>query len=337
MNAAIKMYTSNDYNWMFDNKTGQFIRWGKTIHDDPNYSPVGPEILDLEISTICSQGCKHCYKSNTSTGKIMTYDTFVKLCNKLPKNITQIAFGIGDIDANKDMWKIFDHCVNNNIVPNVTINGYRMKEDYYNNLAKYCGAVAVSKYEDKNICYDTVYKLSKTQLKYVNIHQLVCEETYDSCFELIEDTKNDIRLTNLYSIVFLLLKQKGRGTEYTLIKDDNKYKKLIDYAFEKNSKVGFDSCFSHIVMNSIKDRKNYKQLEMMIEPCESSLFSSYINVDGEYWNCSFVEGNENYNPVNVLQCEDFIKDVWYNPEIIKFRNSIINNNRQCPLLKNKNI
>ena len=59
----VKLMVSPDYNWSFNPDDGTFIRWGKTLTDDPEFSPYGPEILDIEVSTICTRGCKFCYKS----------------------------------------------------------------------------------------------------------------------------------------------------------------------------------------------------------------------------------------------------------------------------------
>ena len=75
----MKKVRTPEYNYNFDMSTGHFERWGKTIEDDPTYSPLGPEILDIEISTICSQGCKFCYKKNTSVGENMSLETFKRL------------------------------------------------------------------------------------------------------------------------------------------------------------------------------------------------------------------------------------------------------------------
>ena len=91
----------------------------------------------------------NCYKSNTSQGKNMSLETFKKIFHKIPLNLTQIAFGIGDIDANPDLWKIMEYCRNNNynqVVPNITINGKRLTDEHIGMLAELCGAVAVSRY-----------------------------------------------------------------------------------------------------------------------------------------------------------------------------------------------
>jgi len=60
-----KNVRSLNYNYTFRYEDGYFARWGKTLVDDPDMSPFGPEILDIEISTICSQGCKFCSPDGT--------------------------------------------------------------------------------------------------------------------------------------------------------------------------------------------------------------------------------------------------------------------------------
>jgi hypothetical protein len=70
-----KALFSEEYNFIFNKKDGFFMRWGETEYDDPQYSPYGPEILDLEISTgECNGRCKFCSPDgtliNTPHGKI---------------------------------------------------------------------------------------------------------------------------------------------------------------------------------------------------------------------------------------------------------------------------
>ena len=66
-NKDIRVMCHPNYNWVFNKKGGTFMRWGKTYEDDPNFSPIGPEILDLEISVNgCPNNCKFCYKGNSN-------------------------------------------------------------------------------------------------------------------------------------------------------------------------------------------------------------------------------------------------------------------------------
>ncbi len=177
---------SEDYNFKFDKKTGYFARWGKTLKDDPKVGML--EIFDLEVSTVCngigkeiagSSGvCKHCYKSNNPNGKNMSFDTFKEIFDKLPKTLTQIAFGIGnlhvehevdgktvvDLYGNPDLIKMFKYCREKGVIPNLTTSGYMLTDETAKTFAELCGAVAVSIYEPRDVCYNAVKKLTSAHL-----------------------------------------------------------------------------------------------------------------------------------------------------------------------------
>jgi len=144
----MKIIRSENYNFNFDEKTGFFQRWGKTKQDDPDTSPFGPEILDLEISSgHCSASCAFCYKENNSdkSSQNMTLGQCQILLSKFNLDaLTQIAFGICDIHTNPYMWDIFRHCRDKGIIPNYTCNGLFVDEAIANKTKALCGAVAVS-------------------------------------------------------------------------------------------------------------------------------------------------------------------------------------------------
>jgi len=336
-NKYQKIIYTKDYKSMFNKKTGAFMRWGKTDKDDPDWCPLGPEILDLEVSEICSQGCKHCYKSNTSKGRNMSFDTFHIIIDKLPKTVGQIAFGIGDLRSNPDLPKMFDYCRVMGIVPNVTINGHLSLDDA-EWLAKMCGAVAVSNY-NKEDCYHSVQLLSALGLNLVNIHQLLSEETFDTCLNLLHDFKEDEKLSvHLNAIVFLWLKNKGKRNNYHQISSMDKYKTLVDYALDNNLRIGFDSCSASSFLKAVKDRPNFEDYVQMSDSCESTLFSYYITVEGVGFPCSFSEGEKGFKGIDVVGANDFMKDVWNGKETKEFRARLLktkdcNNCRNCPVFK----
>lgn len=326
----VKMVSSDNYNYLFFKSDGYFVRYGATRDDDPEFSPFGMEIADIEISTVCSNGCPFCYKSNTVCGENMSLETFKTIFAKFPATLTQIAFGIGDIDANPDLRAIFRHCRENGIVPNVTINGSRMMADDYEFLATTCGAVAVSLY-DYETCVTAVEELGRRGLQQVNIHCLLSEETYDKCLMIIDRARHDPRLVKyLNAVVFLWLKPMGKRNTYHQITDLDKMRHLFATAEEQGVSVGFDSCSASNFTRAIGDR--YKEC---VEPCESTLFSIYIDVNGKAYPCSFSEGI-GYDGVDVVGCTDFLTDIWYSDDFKRFRYAVIagkdeNECRQCPI------
>ncbi len=324
----LKFVKSPEYNYVFNSENGFFARWGKTKEDDPQFSPFGPELLDVEISTICSNRCNWCYKSNTSIGKNMSFSTFKKILNKIPRNLTQIAFGIGDIDANLDLWRIFDYCKSKNIIPNITINGNNLNRDLAKKLTKYCGAVAVSHYTD-DVCFNAVKLLVDEGLNQVNIHKLVSRETLDSCYQVLNLANKDPRLSRLNAIVFLSLKNKGKRNNYHRISRKD-FSELIIYAINSNVRIGFDSCSANKVLEVLKYQENYQMIEMMSEPCESSCFSLYINVEGKVYPCSFLEGECGFDGIDLLPTNNFLRDIWFEVRIKNFREKLLSQDRNCP-------
>ena len=322
---AIKTVLSPNYNYNFNTETGFFMRWGETKNKDCDFSPIGPEILDIEVSEVCHQNCQHCYKSNVSNGKNMLLETFKTIIDKMP-TVLQVAIGIGDIDGNPDLFPMMKYCRSKGVVPNITINGYRLTDEHINNLAKLAGAVAVSNY-DKDTCYNAVKKLTDKGMKQVNIHQLLSEETYKQVLGLIEDSKTDERLKKLNAIVFLSLKKKGRGVSYERL-GNSKFQFIVDKCLSDNINFGADSCTACKLMDAIEDDPRFEKIMPFIEPCESSLYSSYISVNSEFFPCSFSEKGKG---IDVVNCNNFLEDVWYNPRTISWRRNLLANGRKCPI------
>jgi len=331
-----KALSSNDYNFVFNKRTGYFARWGKKEEDDPQFSPYGPEILDLEISAggDCEGNCPFCYKSNggRQPTKNMTLDEFKEIFHKMPKTLTQIAFGIMNISTNPDFFEMMEYARQHGVVPNYTCHGLDMTDEFADKTAKLCGAVAVSLL-DKNRTYNTIEKLTSRGMSQINIHYMLSQETYDRAFEIIDDIVKDPRLKKFNAIVFLQYKCKGRNPDgFTSVLDPQKYRKLTEYCDSVGVGYGFDSCSAPIYTQSIQHRSDRKQLETYVEPCESGLFSSYINCNGYFYVCSFAEEEDSWEKgIDVFACDDFMKEVWFHPRLMQWRQRLINNDRNCPI------
>ena len=321
----IKICAGEDYNFLFDKISGNFKRFGKEYEDDPSFSPVGPEILDLEISVNgCPNKCKFCYKNNTNEPATnMSFDTFKKIIDSMPKTLGQIAFGITGVQTNPDFIRMMEYCREVVVIPNFTLSGIDLTDDLAIKISKLVGALAVSAYKtDKNVCYNTVKKFTDLGILQTNIHLLVAQESIDFVYEVLNDRLNDPRLKNMGSIVLLGVKPKGRARDNYHPLPTSEFKKLIEFCFSKGISVGFDSCSAPKFEDAVKSM-NIKQEEKdklisYSESCESGLISSYINVHGVYWHCSFTEDENGIEGVNCLEYDDFLK-VWYSDVVKKFR------------------
>ena len=337
-----KIYRSENYNMNFNKITGFMQRWGKTKDEDPEYNPF-PEILDIEITTVCNgpnnKLCPFCYKSNNPNGHNMTFDQFKNIIDKMPF-LTQIALG-ADAQGitNPDMFKMMSYARSKGIVPNLTIAD--VSDDVAKKLANVAGAVAVSVYKHAgyDVAFNSVEKLAKHGMEQINLHFMLSKKTINQAYEVIDAIKNDNRLKSINAIVFLSLKQKGRGVKFDYINKEE-YKKLVNHCLENGIPFGFDSCSAPTFLDSVKDNSNYNQFKELSEDCESTVSSSYINEKGEFFPCSFTEGWTEggwgmHQGINVLEANDFIKDVWLHPKTNKFRDELINNKddndcRNCP-------
>lgn len=336
----IKILYSPKYNYYFNRKTGKFIRFGETMKRDAVYSPFGPEIADIEISKNgCPNNCEFCYKDNTNEPATnMSLEIFKTILDKFPPTLTQVALGITGVQTNPDFIPIMEYCRSVDVVPNFTMSGIDLTDELADALSRQAGAVAVSVYsQGKDVAYDAVNALAnRHEHSQVNLHFLLAAETEDFAYEVFDDLLADKRLLKANAIVFLGLKQKGRATGYHVL-DRDKYKKLVEYCIAKKIKFGFDSCsaqkFEYAVQTMTRMKTTQKENMLLnSEPCESGLFSAYVNVHGVFYPCSFCEGLENVPKINVLEYDNFM-EVWNHPEVEKWRANLLSNNRSCPVYK----
>lgn len=354
-----KAFYSDNYNYYLNKETGFFARWGKNKEDDPNFSPFGPEILDLEISTSvsidkiknyeegrlvstggCLGNCAFCYKSNSKSLPVynMSFSEFKDTFSKVNKNkqLISIAFGIMNIDTNPDFFEMARHAKENGVMPTFTCHGLdNLTEKKAYEIASLFGACAVSVY-DKEKSYNTIKKLTDAGMKQVNIHFMISNETVAKANEILEDIKNDERLKGLNAIVFLSLKKKGKAKEnnYNIVNLKD-YKDLIEKCLSQNISFGFDSCAGNKIASIVKvldiPQEQKDRIFNSIEPCESfGMFSSYINAEQVYFPCSFCENENGWEDgFDLKPMTDFIKDVWFNEKTVRYRKASQLNERKC--------
>jgi hypothetical protein len=212
------------------------------------------------------------------------------------------------------------------------------------------GAIAVSVYpHTKETGYDTIKELTDLGLKQTNMHLFLSKETLSFVHEVLKDRVSDPRLQAMNASVFLSLKPKGRaaGNFHQVTQDD--YADLVKTCLALKIPFGFDSCgaprFEAAVRNfDFLDDKMKTQMLQCSESCESfGLFSSYVNVHGDYFPCSFAEGEGEWKEgVGALGCNDFLKDVWQHPKVEQWRKKSLETRdchgcRKCLVFEEVNI
>lgn len=248
---------------------------------------------------------------------------------KQESSLSQVALGIGDIDGNPDLKEIILHTRKMGFVPNITINGDRLTDEWVDFFSKNLGAIAVSVY-DKELSYNAIKRLTDAGMTQCNIHFMVSVQTEDMVYEIMNDTQTDPRLEKLNALVLLSLKQKGRGENFNKLPQDN-FTKIVQYGMEKGVGFGFDSCSAFRFLKSVEGHKDYDMFKMMTEPCESTCFSMYINTHGDFYPCSFTENTEEWETGLTLADKniDFLRDIWFHPRVVKVRRDIIKTRKAC--------
>jgi MoaA/NifB/PqqE/SkfB family radical SAM enzyme len=266
----------------------------------------------------------------------MSLVTFKQLASKFPPTVCQIAFGIGSVDANPDLIPIMEYCREIGIIPNITINGMRLTRKMMKDLVRVCGAISVSVYEHTKIqAYQAVNWLQAHRHPQINIHLLYYKENERFVREVLYDVKG--RVINPRAVVLLALKQKGRAVDYGLTPMPyESFAQLIDDCFRDGIPIGFDSCtgpnFLHWLGESDLSEDRKLRIEEMVLPCESGCESAYIDVFGKFSPCSFIAGTEGWEEgLDVLNCKNFLHDIWLHPQTVEWRNNLLANGRKCPI------
>ena len=306
------------------------------LDTDADYHKMIPDIVDFEVSTKCDFGCSFCYKSNKSSGEYISTEDFTNAIDKLPKSICQCALGIGNVDQ-PNLLELMNVLIDRGIKPNITINGDKLTTEILNMLSSKCGAIAISHYSD-NLTFNTVYELATVRgMKQINIHSFLSENTYEKCLGLVEKIETDSRLKDLNAVVFLSMKKKGNALKnnYSTLSKE-KFDFLSNLLLEKKLRFGWDSCSCQNFIRSIEHREDKEKIIECCDPCEASIASSYFSLEdgGTYYPCSFCEGVE-YAPgdwkkgISLKNCDDFLKDVWFNKKTREFANNNIECRKKC--------
>ena len=324
------------YYQMFNKKSGFNVRMGKDKDTDPSWCPLGPEILDLEISIngcprVGGASCKFCYKNNTDKPATnMSLADFKKIVCKFPRNLSQIALGITGVQTNPDFKEMLRWLREDmGIVPNYTLSGADLNDDIFEATLKYCGRVAVSVYEtDKNLCYNTIKRFNERSPNFCNMHLILSDYNLKFVNEVLDDIESG-KVEGLRNIVFLRCKPVGRASVLPCTLSPETLDAVITRCTKIGIGYGFDSCSCGLVQDYFKS-KGKPELVKYCEPCESSRISGYINTFGQYFHCSFCEHVPNFKSYNFLTDEFDFQKFWIE-DCAKYRQMDTANN--CPCFK----
>ena len=329
-----------DYNYFYSKLNGFTCRFGKELSDDPVYCPLGPEIADIEIGAgacpkINGKNCAFCYKSNGgSVSYNMKLDEFKKLVDFMPKNLSQIAFGITGVYSNPDFFDIMSYTKSIGISPNYTTNGVDLDETAIDKTLDLCGRIAVSCYEGaKEICYNTLKRVGERAKALnknfpCNIHIVLSKSTYGHVMGVLNDAKEG-RIENLGAIVILRIKPVGRAKNLDCNIPVEMYDEIVRFCINNNIKFGFDSCGAKQV-EKVLHNIGRDDLINCCESCEVGKMSSYFSYKGLYSSCSFCENLDNIpHNLDPFKYKSFT-EFWNSDDIKTLRFPKICKCESCP-------
>ena len=286
-------------------------------------------------------GCSMCYKLNGRNLPTynMTFEEFKNIFDKMPKTVISVAFGIMNYTTNPDFIKMAKYLKSKGVAPTFTMHGKdKITKERVKEIVDNFSALAISCY-DKDKSYNWIKALTDAGMKQVSIHAYLSQETLSKCYEILNDTKTDERLSKLHACVLLGNKRKGNAlkNDYHCVSEKD-YNDLVSYVIDNNIKVGFDSCTANRYIRAVKeygDEELYNKVLPMVEPCESfGMFSCYTSATGKYYPCSFCEGEGDWKEgIDLNNCTNFLKEVWNDPQLCKDRKKSLSCSRNCLYFK----
>jgi radical SAM protein with 4Fe4S-binding SPASM domain len=259
-----------------------------------------PTLADIQITSVCTQGCPHCYASANARGEHMPFADIERILNSCADvGVLQVAFGGGDPLLHPQIVDILkatrDHCM----VPNITTSGAYFSNENLRALKHYCGAVALS-LEGVEQSYNARRSLGWSgflnALEYMAVFDIptVLQVTLGASNLRELPSIVEFALTHkLYGVIFLAYKPvgRGRGFDQSLAAlPSNDVAKALSQAFRllhPHTRIGYDCCLSAIVTGMNEDVFGHGNED--IEGCSALRGSIGISVRQELLPCTFLE------------------------------------------------
>lgn len=312
-------YKNLGYTSVFNSSTGFFARIPDKGVKDPFWSPHGPELMDISITSWCDKGCSFCYKHSTTHGQHMLFDDYKNVVDQAADMGTfQVALGGGNPNQHPDFCEILKYTASKKVVPNYTTNGRGLTDEIFDATRKYCGAVAVSAYPPFDEATKTIKRLIHNGIK-TNVHFILDAISIDTAINWLNEPPKFLRGIN--AIVFLNYKPLGRKVyEKKLLRNSTRLQEFFRLAtsLQKSLKVGFDACcvsgvFAHTNTNIA-----------MVDACDAGRFSMYVSEDLKVYPCSFQSGLAGGDQ---LDSATTLLDIWLKSRNMKAFRSYFSSNR----------
>lgn len=311
---------------VFNPESGFYMRTGiLEDNQDTGIDPFMasfPHLLDIGIMGTCKNKnyCKvGCYQGNINKPN-MSFKNFKKIIKQIKGKTFEIALGgNGSPNEHENFIDIIKYTRENDIIPNYTTSGIELTDEQIKATKDYCGAVAVSFY-NQPYTFSAIERFLNAECK-TNIHYVLGNDSID---EALFKLKNNLFPKGINAVIFLMYKPIG------CIKPDNVLKfndlRVVEFynLIQNNTfeyKIGLDACHLPALCNfSTKINK------IITTPCDGGSYSAYITSDFWMLPCSFDTIARNY-AVNLNEYS--IEEAWNNIKFDIFRDYHRNSCKDC--------
>lgn len=292
---ANKLTKNGNYYILLDYQDNKRVALRLSETPDMELIPEHPELVDIKLTDVCHIGCPWCYQDSTSDGLHGDINTIKTVIQSLNPNITEVAFGGGDVLQHPNIVEILkfsrEHGLHSS---NITMN--------WQSIMRYPDKVKeVMPFLDAIGCSIT----GKGQVKQVvvKLKEINCFTPSRICFHVIPDLYSKEMIIKIldevksYSqasdVLFLGYKTNGRGNNVTPTHIDN-MKEIFTYMVDNKIALQCDTKFV----------KDYFEI---VKEVSSKL--TYDIKEGEY-------------SMNIDCVEEFYSQSSYN---LEFKGEITNN------------
>lgn len=291
----IRFLKGDNYIQLFNFSNGQALM---LENDAFVYRKEGPLLLDVSITNRCERQCNFCYRKSQSHGYDMPIEDYSFLLSQAKQcGVQQIAIGGGEPTLHPNFIDILEQTVESGLIPNYSTNADYLTDEVLIATKKYCGAMAVSIYDNIENYQATIERISNFGIV-VNLHMILRSDLISRYTAFLRNPPDWLNKVN--AIIFLNYKPADGKIELCLNKTPNDIlTEFFDSVanFEMRG-VGFDTC-------SVSFVSNYLEVDSSLyDYCEAARKSAYINERLIVYPCSF------YTAQGTNLKEKTLRDIW---------------------------
>jgi radical SAM protein with 4Fe4S-binding SPASM domain len=302
---VVRHYKEQNYSTFFNPNTGFFARVEEPGHNEPFWSWLGPELLDISITNWCDRECALCYRKSHKSGRHISLEDYEVVMRQARKmHVLQVALGGGNPNQHPRFCEIL-HLTRDKygIVPNYTTNGRGLTNDVLKATKEYCGAVAVSAYYPYEETRRAIDVLTSYGIK-TNIHFILSSQSVSTAISWLESPPGFV--DKISAIIFLNYKPIGRYHSHKLLlKNGDRVEYFFQLATEKihRFRIGFDACTATGIARFTNTPR------VCYDGCDAGRFSMFVSEDMKMYPCSFM-AEAGYEGIPIVA--DNMQDSWRN-------------------------